>query len=197
MKSIKLLTCILVVSAISMNANAQIFTKINPALHDALQKVINDIPNHMQNLLGAMVSESGHSTSYACNVNIPGAVNPTITSYNSVKDKSRTLQAMILETESFEEARKKYNELVNQLKAGKYVYPGDKTPFKWNVNYDKPDENKNFSGSIFRPGDAKAAFKNLKIEVALNYQMTSFVVNLFVYEKVEDNKIETVDLNKE
>ena len=144
-----------------------------------------------------MISEGEQSSSYACKIKLPGAIAATITSYNLVKDKSRSLQATILETESFEEAKKKYNELVNQLKSGKYSYPGSKTTFKWDVNYDKPDENKPFAASVFRPGILQENFKNLKLEVELHYLITSYTVNLFVYEKVEDDQVETVNIATE
>lgn len=172
------------------NANAQLFSKSNPAFTEAIQKVINDVPNHMQNLLGALTSTDGQSTSYSCKLGIPGAINATVTSYHSTKDKSRSLQVTVLETESFDEARKKYNELVHQLKVGKFIYPGNKSSIKWDLNYDKPDESKNFAGSIFRPTGGGEGLKKLKLEVAMNSRITSYTVNLFVYEKVEDDQVE-------
>ncbi len=197
MKSIKLLSCILSCIVFSLNSSAQLFTKPNPALHLAMQKVINDVPNHMENLLGEIISETVMSTTYDCKLQIPGALNTSVTGYTSTKDKSRSLKATILETENFDEAKKKYNELVNQLKAGKYTLPGEKTVLKWDVNYDKPGENKNFAGSIFRPAGMNGELKNLKLEVALNAQITSYTVKLLVYQKVEDDEVETADLSRE
>ena len=106
-----------------------------------------------------------------------------------LKDNSKSVSAVIFETENFSEAKKKYNELVNQLKMISFKLPGEINSFKWRVNYDKPDENKNFSASIFRTGSEKEEFKDLKLEVSLNAIITSYTVSLFVYEKKEDDEI--------
>ena len=189
MRSIKFLSLFFCFTIIYPSSYAQLFTKPNPALSEALQKMINDIPNHLQNLQGAFLEKNQQSSTYECKIKIPGSVNTTLTSYTSVKDNSKSVSAVIFETENFSEAKKKYNELVNQLKMISFKLPGEINSFKWRVNYDKPDENKNFSASIFRTGSEKEEFKDLKLEVSLNAIITSYTVSLFVYEKKEDDEI--------
>ena len=174
---------------------AQLFTKPNKALNDAIQQVINDIPNHFQNLQGDLIQKDNQSSTYESKIKIPGADNTTVTAYTSLKDKSKSMGAVVFETESFAEAKKKYNEIINQIKIENLKLPGETNSFKWKLNYDKPDESKNFSSSIFRTGSDKAAFKNIKLEVSLTAQVTSYSISIFVYEKKEDDAIAGEALN--
>lgn len=195
MRSIKFLLLSVILIALCNISHAQLFTKPNKPLNDALQKVINDIPNHLQNLKGELLQKDAQSITYESKIKIPGAINTTLTAYTSKKDKSKSMEASIFETENFVEAKKKYNELVNQLKMGSFQLPGESNSFKWKVNYNKPDESKNFSATIFRTGSDKEEFKNLKLEVSLNAMITSYTVSLFVYEKKEDDEIAAGNAN--
>lgn len=195
MKPIKFFLLPFIFTAFCNICDAQLFAKPNKPLNDALQKVINDIPNHLQNLQGVFVQKDAQSITYESKIKIPGAIHTTLTAYTSKKDKSKSMEASIFETEDFAEAKKKYNELVNQLKMGSFNLPGEINAFKWKVNYDKPDESKNFFATIFRTGSEKEEYKNLKLEVSLNAMITSYTVSLFVYEKKEDDELTAGNAN--
>jgi hypothetical protein len=68
--------------------------------------------------------------------------------------------------------------------------PGNTRTLTAKANYDEPKEEKKFAGSIFRINNNDELYKNVKIEVALQYVITGWQVSLYVYDKKEDDEIQ-------
>ena len=66
-------------------AGAQILFRPNAAVQQALQKVITDFPNRLQNITGTLIQENIESSDYSSTVVFPGTENCTITKYKSEK----------------------------------------------------------------------------------------------------------------
>jgi len=171
-------------------AKAQLLFKPNPAVQQALKGVLNDFPNRLQNITGALIQENVESSDYSSTINFPGAENCTITQYKSKKDKNRSWQAVLPEVENFNDAKKQYRELYLQIKNIQLRLPGNTKSITVKGQYDEPKEEKKFAGSIFRIDKDDELYKDLKIEVGLQYLITGWQVSIYVYDKKEDDEIQ-------
>ena len=170
-------------------AGSQIIFKRDAALQKALQQVLTDFPNRLENISGRLLQENIESSDYASKVIFPGAETCTVTSYKSQKNKSRSWQAFLPETESFADAKKQYHYIFMQVKNMGILLPGSKKPAVSKGNYDEPKEEKKFAGSLFRITGDDTVYQDVKVEVALQYTITGWQVSVYVYEKKEDDEI--------
>jgi hypothetical protein len=170
-------------------ADAQLLFRPNAAVQQALRQVVDDFGHRLQNITGALIQENVESTDYTSKVNFPGSENCTITEYKSKKDKNRSWQAILPETDDFAAAKKQYRDLFLQVKNMTLRLPGDDKKVIAKAAYDEPKEEKKFAGSIFRFSNEDGIYKDVKIEVALQYIITGWQVSIYVYDKKEDNEI--------
>ena len=171
-------------------AKAQLLFKPNAAVQQALKGVLNDFPNRLQNVTGTLIQENVESIDYSSKINFPGSENCTVTQYKSKNNKSRSWQAVLPEVENFADAKKQYHNLFMQVKNMQLRLPGNSKTINTSAVYDEPKEEKKFAGSIFRINDGEQLYKDVKIEVALQYTITGWQVSLFVYDKKEDDEIQ-------
>ena len=176
-------------SFVCCSVNAQLLFKPNAPVQQALKTVLNDFPNRLQNITGALIQEDVESSAYSSTIQFPGAENCTVTQYKSKKDKNRSWQAVLPEVESFAAAKKQYRDLFLQVKNMQWHLPGNTKTIVAKATYDEPKEEKKFAGSIFRIGNEDELYKDVKIEVALQYTITGWQVRLYVYDKKEDDEI--------
>jgi len=170
-------------------AKAQLLFKPNAGVQQALKGVLNDFPNRLQNITGTLIQDNVESSDYSSTINFPGTENCTITQYKSQKDKNRSWQAVLPEIENFAAAKKQYHDLFLQVKNMQLRLPGKTKIITAKAAYDEPKEEKKFAGSIFRIDNDDDVYKDVKIEVALQYTITGWRVSLYVYDKKEDDEI--------
>jgi hypothetical protein len=91
--------------------------------------------------------------------------------------------------DNFTAAKKQYRELFLQVKNWGIKLPGSVKPVKAKGMYDEPKEENKFAGSLFRIAAADGIYKDLKIEVSLQYLITGWQVGVYVYDKKEDDEI--------
>lgn len=171
-------------------AKAQLLFKPNAAVQQALRGVLNDFPNRLQNITGALIQDNVESSDYSCTINFPGTESCTITQYKSKKNKNRSWQAVLPEVDNFAAAKKQYRDLFLQVKNMSLRLPGNTKTITTKAMYDEPKEEKKFAGSIFRIGNDDELYKDVKIEVALQYIITGWQVSVYVYDKKEDDEIQ-------
>ena len=169
---------------------AQLLFKPNAAVQQALRGVLNDFPNRLQNITGALIQDNVESSDYSCTINFPGTESCTITQYKSKKNKNRSWQAVMPEVDDFAAAKKQYRDLFLQVKNMSLHLPGNTKNITAKANYDEPNSAKKFAGSIFRIGNDDELYKDVKIEVALQYIITGWQVSVYVYDKKEDDEIQ-------
>jgi hypothetical protein len=170
-------------------AKAQLLFKPNAAVQQALKGVLNDFPNRLQNITGALIQDNVESSDYSSTINFPGTESCTITQYKSKKNKNRSWQAVLPEVDNFAAAKKQYRDLFLQVKNMSLRLPGNTKTITAKAMYDEPKEEKKFAGSIFRIGNDDELYKDVKIEVALQYIITGWQVSVYVYDKKEDDEI--------
>jgi hypothetical protein len=170
------------------------FPVTNNDLRNNLQKVIAGFGNELNNVKGDTLALNPQTVEYASLLKFDGAEQNTVTQYISTKP-IYSWQAVVLTTEDFEEATKKYKWLCNQLKV-MTINLGDGYTFSLSGKYEAPDEGKKFSSSTFQLTPAATNLPKLKIEAGLQFYFPEWRVNLLVYQKErEDN--ERGDINED
>lgn len=174
---------ILLVMPLFVAAQQSVFTN---QTHTALQKVINDYPNHFRNIKGDILVENPQTTDYSSTVQIPGSVSTVITRYSS-EDSTEiySWKSVLLESEDFEVVSKKYREIYNQMKNSIIKLDGNK-PFILNGTYEDPTEEKRYTSSPFSLVPASGDLKKLKVELTIEYLVTEWKVSLLVYDQPEE-----------
>jgi hypothetical protein len=152
-----------------------------------IKKVIQDYPNHFQNLQGELIIQNPQSSDYQCNFKVSGAEEATITRFVSKKNIS-SWQAVMLTTESFEEARKKFKSLFSQLN-NLTVKMESTDAFHLKGVYESPVEEKKFTSALLSFANADDAMKKLKVEIVMQYELMEWKVKVLVYDRErEDNE---------
>lgn len=171
-------------------ATAQLLFKPNAAVQQTLKEVLHDFPNRLQNITGALIQENVESSDYSSTINFPGSENCTVTQYKSQNNKNRSWQATLPEEDNFTTAKKQYRDLFLQVKNMSFQLPGHTKNSTIKAVYDEPKAEKKFAGSIFRIDNNDEGYKDVKIEVALQYLITGWQVSVYVYDKKEDDEIQ-------
>ena len=145
----------------------------------ALQKVIEDFPNHFRNIKGEAITDDNNSD-YKSKVEIPGAINCYISENGPGKDLY-AWKADLYQSSEFDKARKKYSELYNQIHNTIIKIEGEK-PVILNGKYEAPDGEKKFSSIGFHVLPATGTMRRLKVELALHEAAGSWKISLNVYD---------------
>lgn len=165
--------------------HAQGKNPLNTAFRNDIQKVMAEFPNRFVSLMGDVMASNPQTASYTSLVALKDAESCTVTRYSSGVRPIYSWQALILRTEDFVEAAKKYNWLFHQLKGMNVSYVVDQ--YTLGGAYAPPTEEKKFSVSelsVIRPPDA---LKKLRIEVAMQYEFPEWKVVVQVFEKERED----------
>lgn len=165
----------------------------NPLSTD-MKKVIRDYPHHFASLQGAVIEENPQSIDYACNFEVSGAETSSITRYSSKANDVFSWQALMLTTDDFDTAKKKFRSLFNSLNnlSVKMDY-GD--TFYLTGKYDTPVEEKKFTSVILTFEKADRITQKMKLEISLQYELLEWKVRVLIYEKdrEDEERGETVE----
>lgn len=190
---LKLTATILLFFCLNSEAQGLKFPVTNNDLRNGLSKVITDYVDGFAALKGDTLSVNPQSIEFTTKLNFQGSEGNTITQYNS-KNKIYSWQALLLATEDFEEASKKYKWLYNQLKV--MTVKVQDYSFTLSGEYDAPDETKKFFTSLFKLTPNASNMPKLKIEAGMQFEFPEWKVNIRVYERErEDN--EQGDINSD
>lgn len=159
----------------------------NDDLRVNLQKVVADFPYHLSSLKADTIEVNAQTIEFASLLDFKIASRNWITQYISPKPV-HSWEAILLETEEYEEGVKKYKWLYNQLKVMTIKTDGGYT-FSLDGKYDEPLESKAFSSSVFKMTPNAVNMPKLKIEAALHFEFPgTWKVSLLVYEKEREDK---------
>jgi hypothetical protein len=173
---------------LSVQGNAQIKVPVtNNELRTNLQKVIQAFPGHFSDLRGDTLIENPQTIEFASLLDFKTARENSIIQYKSTKP-IYSWQAVLINTEEFEEAVMKYKWLYNQLKVMTITMDNGYS-FTMSGDYDTPDEGRKFSSSVFKLTPNASNMPKLKVEVSMQFEFPEWKVSLLVYEKErEDNE---------
>lgn len=147
----------------------------------ALQKVIEDYPNRFSNIKGGQLSEEAHTIAYESKVNIPGSVNCTLTEYQS-KSTAYSWQCNLLETADFEQAKKRFSEIYNQVHNTIIKVEGEK-PVILNGKYEVPVEENKYTGIQFNFLPATGIIQHLNVSLTMVLDTSNWKILLQVEEQ--------------
>lgn len=163
------------------------FSVTNNDLRTNLSKIISDYRNQFASLKGDTISSGSQTIEFASRLDFKELKENSITEYKSQKPVY-SWQGVLLITEDFGEASKKYKWLCNQLKLMTVKLEGGYS-FTFSGRYEAPDETKKFSSSIFKLTPNASNMPKLKIETIMQFEFPQWKVGLLVYEKErEDNE---------
>jgi hypothetical protein len=186
-QAVKTLVAFTIAASLTTTSTAQLRLPGTTNVAPDVKKVIQDYPNHFQNLLGELIIQNPQSSDYKCNFKVNGAEEATITRYVSTKNIS-SWQAVMLTTESFDEARKKFKSLFTQLN-NLTVKMENTDAFHLKGVYESPVEEKKFTSALLSVANADDAMKKLKVEIVMLYELMEWKVKVLVYDRErEDNE---------
>ncbi len=195
-KTVKTLAFITIAAFLSISSAAQLKLPVVNGIGPDIKKVIQDYPNQFSNIKGEVINQNPQSTDYACNFKVNGAEEVSITQYSANKKYPITSwQAVILTTEDFDEAKKKFKSLFSQLnnlatKMEEGVY------LRLKGTYEQPTEEKKFASVIFAVDNGSTTLKKLKVEISMQYELLEWKLKVLVYEKErEDDERGAVEEN--
>jgi hypothetical protein len=153
----------------------------NADLATDLKKVIEDHPNHFKNITGELIIQNPQSSDYQCNLKIKGAEECFITRYAATEKEIYSWQALLLTTENFEEAKRKFKSLYGQLNNLRI----NSVPLKG--EYEAPVEEKKFTGVLFSFPPEDEALKKLKVELTIESEGMEWKVKVLVYDRERED----------
>jgi hypothetical protein len=157
----------------------------NGDVRQALEKVITDFPKNFSTLKGDVVSDEPQSVEYASLLQFKSAEKNTITRYSG-KQPVYSWQALMLTTEEFAAAEKKYKSLHRDLKSISLTLSRDYT-YGLAGEYDAPTESRKFASTLMHLTPYATALPNVKVELSLQYEFPEWKVYLTVYQRERED----------
>lgn len=148
-----------------------------------IEKVVRDYYQQFHNITGDTLMRSTNSIEFKSKLLPIGAVKSSITKF--IDPRSLTWQAVMFQSENFNEAITKYKQYYRQLNGAK-LNIGVNSIYKLVGEYDTPDEGRGFAATILELEGNEDDLQQFKIEISLNYSLPEWTVKILVYEKVAD-----------
>ena len=155
-------------------------------LRPAIEKVLSSYSDHYSQVKGDTLSVTGTSIVYASVVKPTSAENCILTEYLNTEKYDYSWEAMVLNTDDFEAAAKKYNTCCQQLK-NMTVKTGGETS-KMEGEYEPPEGTKNFYSTVFSASAESPLLQKLRVEVLMESDLTSWKIRILVYDRVHEDK---------
>jgi hypothetical protein len=185
-QAVKTLGLFTILALLNLSASSQLKLPFGNGIANDVKKVINDYPNHFSNLRGEMIVENGQSIDYECNFKVEGAEKTMITKYTANGKNVSSWSALMLTTEDFTIAKKKFKALFQQLN-NITVKMTNTNAFYLKGKYEEPVEEKKFFSSMFAFSNATEEVKKLKVEIVMEYELLEWKVKVLVYEKERED----------
>lgn len=166
-------------------ATAQLKLAPNAAFRNDIQRVVEDYPRGFATIKGAAVEQNPQTVAYASKLTPVGATEASITQYSSGGKAVYSFQTVLLETEEFKEASRKYNWLYTQLKGMNIKHVVDN--YTLQGRFEAPDESKKFAVSTLTLASPPLALQKLRVEVSLQFEFPNWKVGLTVFEKERED----------
>jgi len=152
-------------------------------ISSVLSKVIHDYPNYFSNIKGEIVEESPQVVNYESLLNMKDMPPGVIVQYGDENEHVYSWRNILLETENFEDAKKKFRLYYAQIKKTTAII--NQMDIRLVGDYKEPDENKQFNTIIFRLESIEPAVKDVVTDLSLQYEMSEWKITLSLYH-VED-----------
>lgn len=156
---------------------------------------MEDYSSRFSHLTGNILIENPQSVAYQCNCKIEGAEESTITFYSSKHKNIVSWRAVMLTTDDFAAAKKKFNSLFGQLN-NLPVNIGHSNNYRLKGVYEQPVEEKKFTTILFSFTPVDESTKNLKAELSVEfYAPMEWKVKVLIYnrDRKDNEKGKTIE----
>lgn len=177
--------CAFLFFAIAVQAQPKFFGLSNGGVRQALEKVLTDFPKNFSTLKGEVLNNDPQSVEYASLLRFETAEKNSITEYSG-KLPVYSWQALMLTTEEFEVAEKKYKSLYKELKSMALTLNRD-YHYGLEGEYDAPDESRKFATTAFYLTPLASGLSNTKVELSMQYEFPEWKVSLAVYRRERED----------
>jgi hypothetical protein len=164
---------------------AQLRLPVSNAFQNDIEKLITDYPNHFKNYLGDPIVQNPQSTDYECTLKVDGAEESNITQYSGKKQLC-SWQGVMLTTDDFETAKKKFKSLFSQLNNLRVKFSSIRS-YSLKGSYESPEEEKSFTTTLFSFDGADPSLQKLKVQLSMEYLAMEWKVKVLVYEKERED----------
>jgi hypothetical protein len=154
-------------------------------LRNDIQKVVETFPHQFSSIRGEVINKNPQTVEYVSLVKPSGAQETMIVQYSANLKPIYSWQSVLLTTEDYEEAQKKYKAVFTQLKGMNVKYVADLYTLRG--DYEAPEESRKFTTSILTPAHPPMALKKLKVEVSMQFEFPEWKVAVLVYEKERED----------
>lgn len=153
----------------------------------ALEKVIQDYPNKFKNIKGALLINNPQATDYTSVITIPGSLSCIVTEYSSTRKEVVSWRAELFESEEFDDAKKQYKDVFNQIKNTIVKIDGEKS-YILNGHFQTPDERKRYHSTFFSLLPSNSQLQKIKVELVLQYQLPLWKISVTIYDRDRDDE---------
>ena len=165
------------------------FSGGNNYISSALARVIEDFPNHFNNIRGEIISKDVQAVNYASTINISGADSSIIIQNGNDSDNIYSWTETVFATDDFDKAKEKFHEYFTKIKATAATIDNKKISF--HAEYVAPDDTKHFTTILFTANNETPQLKNVVIDLSMQYVLSGWQIIVSVYEHtdygVDDN----------
>jgi hypothetical protein len=185
----KALTLIFVVfTVITGHSQIKLFNN-SPEFRQALDKVMADYCNQFRNLKGDPIVDNPESSEFTSTVTLPGSEECTIIQMRNTSHETRAFQALMMSTDNYDDAAKKYKQLFAQLHNASVRLDNGGSRYIVKGEMDKPTEDKDMFSTLFDISPSNNFSKNVHIELSMSYELMEWKVRIAVYDKVDDEEV--------
>jgi hypothetical protein len=165
---------------------------ISNAFRTDVQKVIEQYHQQFESIRGNVLNKNPQTVEYASLLVPEGAQESVITKYSSRQKSIYSWQAVMLTTEDYATAVKKYKWLFSQLKGLNVKYVADLYTLRG--DYEVPDESRKFTVSTLVLAHPPTPLRKLKVDVSMTFEFPEWKVSMLVYEKEREDDEKTSEL---
>jgi hypothetical protein len=176
-------------------AQAQLFTanKDGSNFATAMKKVVEAAAKKYEPIRGEVLLQNPQTTEYESLIQPESAVDTKIIEYSASHGTVFSWQSVLLRSEEYADAEKKYRSVFNQLKGMNVTYIVDN--YTLTGKMESPAESKKFTTSVLTLAGPPQALSKLRVEVTLQFEFPEWTVVLNVYEKEKDDKEDSSGMN--
>ena len=187
MKTVRVFTFCLIFSFAPLLAGAQLRVGSGSGIAADLKKIIEDYPNGYANLMGEQIRQDPQSADYHCRVAFRESESCHFTRYSGSRPVL-SWEAVILTTESFTEAEKKFRQVFQQVN-NQSVRLADGRQLRLKGSYEKPGEAGDFHSVMLSDAEPSGPLSRLRLEIALQpLEPLSWQVKLLLYDHQRDDR---------
>ena len=181
MRIIKSIFILFAFSFVTIQAQSQFSLSVTGGLRNAVEKVLNAYKNQFASIKGETLSVTSEAEIFASTVKPDGTSICTLTRYLQPGEAVYSWQALILRTEDFAAASRKYNACCMQLKGltanmgnGHCKFEGDFEPTS--------ASSKGFYSTLLSPSTELEPYSKLRVEILLEGDITEWTLRVLVYD---------------